>query len=189
MHRYIARDMGVDTGFSLKFESLIQCLPVMDMVLIVNVAFERSATAGHRKSVLLKGTLQCSYRTTEIAAVTVTALQGVTKVHLGLLRVACSHTCSLSLKPGQAWLGTGPTYCEKTRWHPSCHSECEMQDVPCQDEPLQRIVALQLSVRYINLPRKAFRLFPWWDELQMHGSGHFWMWFLFSSLVCTTYAR
>lgn len=66
--------MDVDTGFSLKLESLTQCLPVLYMVLILHVASERSATTGHQKSVLLQGTLQCSYRTTEIAAVNVTVI-------------------------------------------------------------------------------------------------------------------
>lgn len=88
----------------------------------------------------------------------------MTKVHLELLRMACSHTCSLPLKPGRAWLNTGPPHCEKALWYPSCHSECEIQDMTCQDEPLQHIVAMQLSVRYISLQRKAFKLFPWWNE-------------------------
>lgn len=68
--------------------------------------------------------------------------------------------CSLSLKPGRAWLNTGPTRCEETLWHPSCHSECEIQNMTCQEEPLQHIVAMQLSLKYINLQRKTFKLVP-----------------------------
>lgn len=34
----------------------------------------------------------------------------------------------------------------------------------CQDEPLQHIVAMQLSRRHISLQRKAFEQFPWWNE-------------------------
>lgn len=52
----------------------------------------------------------------------------------------------------------------QTLWHPSCHSDCEIQDMTCQDEPLQHIVAMQLSLGYTSLQRKAFKVFPWWDE-------------------------
>lgn len=101
----------------------------------------------------------------------------------------------------EAWLNTGPTHCEKTLWYPSCHSECEIQDMTCQDEPLQHIVAMQLSLRYISLQRKAFKLFPWWNEYKCTAQSHLnvifsnrmvypkysddWKWpqYLFSSLI------
>lgn len=79
---------------------------------------------------------------------------------------------TLSQKLGRAWLKPGPTHCEKTLWYPSCHSECEIQDMTCRDEPLQHIVAMQLSRRYISLQRKAFKPFPWWNEYKCRALSH-----------------
>lgn len=42
----------------------------------------------------------------------------------------------------------------------------------CQDEPLQHIVAMQLSQRYISLQRKAFEPFPWWNEYKCRAPSH-----------------
>lgn len=57
------------------------------------------------------------------------------------------------------------THCEKVlQASPSCHLECEIQDVTCQREPPQHIVAMQLSQRYICLPGETLKLLPPWDE-------------------------
>ena len=97
---------------------------------------------------------------------------------------------TLSWKLGRAWLKPGLTHCEKTLWYPSCHSECEIQDMTCQDEPLQHIVAMQLSRRYISLQRKAFEPFPWWNEYKCRAPSHLNVIFFFFSnrMVCTKYA-
>lgn len=66
--------MDVDIDFSGKLESLNHCLATVYVVLMLHMVSGKSAPMEHRKSVILKGTLHCSYRATEIAAVTVTAV-------------------------------------------------------------------------------------------------------------------
>lgn len=67
---------------------------------------------------------------------------------------------------------------------PSCHSECEIQDVTCQLEPLQHIVTVQLSQRCISLQRKTLKPFPPWHEYNCAEEDNWTVTFFFPTGCC-----
>lgn len=67
------RYMDVDTDFSLKLESLSQCVPTVHVVLVLGGIWGKCYN-GIQEICALEGTLLCYNKTTDIAAVNVTAI-------------------------------------------------------------------------------------------------------------------